>query len=483
MEWMTSAQAREMLEVALAGERKQKVADAFRLVLQQRPGLVALEEVVQKLMGRSGATILELEMQAIADSLDTDREPRRCPNCGKMADFKSRRSRELESSIGPLQFFRHIHHCLCGSTFGPADAAIGIKPGTHLSPRMRALTEKFGREAGSFKLARELMAETVTSAAASTIGLVIARNGEEAIARDRQQVKEVRRAPRNAPLVPDPATRDDTLIIECDGGAGPCRPKDGERRRADAGTHRDDDASHVSEAGRSPRPRTTHREMKIGAIYMQRDRIEKPSASPDQPPRGQIVRSFMQSWIGHWTEFGRLLWTLAITVGLRSAKRVVLIGDGSKWIDDLQREFFPRAIRILDFWHAIEHLAKVGRVALGDSPPFQKWLAQQRHRLRHGHLDAVLAAVRSLETHRAKGLKKAIRDTLGYLEPRRQQMDYPRFVALGLPIGSGLIEGRIKNEKRRVDSSGMRWDVANLQAMLTLRAHAHNQKATARRAA
>lgn len=35
---------------------------------------------------------------------------------------------------------------------------------------------------------------------------------------------------------------------------------------------------------------------------------------------------------------------------------------------------------------------------------------------------------------------------------------------MGLPIVSGLFEGRIKNAKRRVDSSGMNWEVENLQA-------------------
>lgn len=474
MEWMISAQARAMLEDAFARVRQPKWKAEW-IAMLQAGRLVELEEVVQKMLGHSGAPIVELELQAIADSLDTDREPRVCPRCSKRADLKGRRARKLDSTIGELRYTRHVYSCLCGHTFGPADAAIGIKPGTRLSPRMAALTEEFGREAGSYFSARTLLSRTIASPSVSTIASVIARQGADAIARQREQIAAVRRAPREAPLVPDAATRDDTLIIECDGGTAPCRPRDGLPP-----TTRDDDAASAT---RAPRPRTQHREMKVGAIYLARDRVVPRDAPADRALRGRILRSWMHSWIGHWSDFGRLLWTLAITVGLRRAGRVVLIGDGAAWIDQLQREFFPRAIRILDFWHALEHVAAPGRLALGTGARFTAWLAEQRHRLRHGELDAVLAALTSLASTRAAGLRRSIRESVSYLSSRRAQLDYPRFVALGLPIGSGLIEGRIKQEKRRVDSSGMRWEVTNLQSLLTLRAHAHNRKATARRAA
>jgi hypothetical protein len=50
-------------------------------------------------------------------------------------------------------------------------------------------------------------------------------------------------------------------------------------------------------------------------------------------------------------------------------------------------------------------------------------------------------------------------------------MDYPRYTAMGLPIGSGIVEGACKTVlKQRLTAAGMRWTPQGAQAMATWRA-------------
>ena len=49
-------------------------------------------------------------------------------------------------------------------------------------------------------------------------------------------------------------------------------------------------------------------------------------------------------------------------------------------------------------------------------------------------------------------------------------MDYPRYEALGLPIGSGEVESACKTlVQKRCKQSGMRWSGGGLQALLRVR--------------
>ena len=59
-----------------------------------------------------------------------------------------------------------------------------------------------------------------------------------------------------------------------------------------------------------------------------------------------------------------------------------------------------------------------------------------------------------------------------YLENNQQHMDYPRYRALGLPIGSGEVEAQCKTlVGARCKQAGMRrWTYRGAEAILRLRA-------------
>jgi hypothetical protein len=77
------------------------------------------------------------------------------------------------------------------------------------------------------------------------------------------------------------------------------------------------------------------------------------------------------------SEFADRVLREATRRGFTEASHCVVLGDGSAWIWNTTKELFPRAIQILDRFHAKEHLSAVGKVIYGDSEPGQKWIQRR----------------------------------------------------------------------------------------------------------
>jgi hypothetical protein len=190
-----------------------------------------------------------------------------------------------------------------------------------------------------------------------------------------------------------------------------------------------------------------------------------------------VVRTAGVSYFSRLTDsetFGRLALVETHRRGLATAGTVAAVLDGSVWLQALVDLHRPDAIRILDFPHAVESLSAAVQATLGvGAVATAAWLARHAHELKTGDPDAVLAAVRALPVHDAvdPAAAETIRDeTLGYLEARRAQIAYARFQALGLPIGSGMVESANKLVvEERLKGPGMHWARANVDPMLALR--------------
>lgn len=172
--------------------------------------------------------------------------------------------------------------------------------------------------------------------------------------------------------------------------------------------------------------------------------------------------------------FARLAWGELYRRGTPTAGVVAGVMDGSEWLQGFLDYHRPDAIRILDFPHAVEHLAAAAQVTFGPGTVATcAWLEAQRHTLRHGEPGDVLAALRALPTAAApdSASAEAVRDaTLGYLTKRWAQIQYLTFAAEGYPIGSGIVEsGNKLVVEARLKGSGMHWARANVDPMLALR--------------
>jgi hypothetical protein len=160
--------------------------------------------------------------------------------------------------------------------------------------------------------------------------------------------------------------------------------------------------------------------------------------------------------------------------GTYGAQTVCAVMDGAEWLQKFVDWHVPKAVRILDFPHAAEHLTLAAQAAFGSgTAEASEWLATWRHELRHGDPDRVLAALRELPTNEATDPLAATQtrdEVLGYLEKRRAQIAYAEFVAAGYPIGSGMVESANKLVvEARLKGSGMHWARGNVNPILALR--------------
>jgi hypothetical protein len=58
----------------------------------------------------------------------------------------------------------------------------------------------------------------------------------------------------------------------------------------------------------------------------------------------------------------------------------------------------------------------------------------------------------------------------GYFTAHANRMKYDEYLAAGLPIATGVIEGACRHlVKDRLERTGMRWSASGAQAMLSLR--------------
>jgi hypothetical protein len=82
--------------------------------------------------------------------------------------------------------------------------------------------------------------------------------------------------------------------------------------------------------------------------------------------------------------------------GLRKAQTVLVMGDGGNGIDPLSERERLHDQRIVDYYHAVEHLYDATRAALGKETPDALALAGQlKDHLWDGEVDQVILILKS----------------------------------------------------------------------------------------
>jgi len=184
-------------------------------------------------------------------------------------------------------------------------------------------------------------------------------------------------------------------------------------------------------------------------------------------------KTHTNSYFSRQSEYHHFAEQAQIEVWRRQVKRsreVCALNDGADWIPPGITAFRPDAVRILDFYHAAEHLATAGGAAFGEgSCEFQAWFDSQRLELKAGDPDKVLADLAQLAIDHPEQAV-TINDTQGYFTKRRDAICYAAFQQAGWPIGSGPGEAAHKVViQSRMKGAGMRWAEPNVDRMAAMR--------------
>lgn len=157
---------------------------------------------------------------------------------------------------------------------------------------------------------------------------------------------------------------------------------------------------------------------------------------------------------------------------------MVLVDGNESQIKSLRKVFRRYGIRgptmVLDFIHVTEYIWKAGIALQGEgSAQLDSWVSKHLLSLLHGRSSQVAAGIRRSATLRELDPEKreAVDRCANYLLKNAGYVRYHEFLARGLPIATGVIEGACRYlVKDRMGVTGARWSLAGAEAVLRLRA-------------
>ncbi len=129
---------------------------------------------------------------------------------------------------------------------------------------------------------------------------------------------------------------------------------------------------------------------------------------------------------------------------------------------------------IVDLIHVIEYLWKTGRAFHPQSgPELEKWVQHRLLKILEGKAGLMAGGMRRSAT--LKKLTDKQREPVDicakYLKNKAPYLKYDRYLDLGFPIATGVIEGACRHlVKDRMDITGAKWRLTSAEAVLRLRA-------------
>ena len=159
------------------------------------------------------------------------------------------------------------------------------------------------------------------------------------------------------------------------------------------------------------------------------------------------------------------------------AQRWAVLVDGSgyqlKIVRLVAREYEVQATIVLDFIHVCEYVwgAAWSLFAEGDAAA-ETWVRTRLREILRGRSSLVAAGMRRSATRRGLSAKErqGVEKCANYLLKYRDYLHYDEYLAAGLPIATGVIEGACRHlVKDRMELTGARWRLAGAEAVLRLR--------------
>jgi len=404
---------------------------------QHRPSsMTDLEHAAQAL----GKRIAQVALSHLLEESGTgyDRSSRSCP-CGGKQRFERFSQRTLRTLMGEVTYKRAYYRCRsCGASCFPLDEQIHqsqreISPGVE---RAVALLSAHLSFVESSRVLSELTGVSLSARQIETVAESIGSEAEQLQKQDEQLSAGQGLVESSGPNQPEVKT----YVVEMDGVQ--VGLQDG-----------------------------SFQEVKCGIVYELSQRVEISEGRWELLNRKRCVVR------GDVLAFRTRLWALCSRVGITEKDQVIVIGDGAQWIDQTAQIMFPKAKRILDYYHASQRVWEVGNARWGEATPqARQWAKARLRRLKDGEAVAVISSIKRLKMK--AGEAESVRSgAMNYLSNRIQQMQYGEYQKQGWPIGSGAVESSCKQlVTARCKQAGMRWSQSGVDAILALRCFVVNER-------
>ncbi len=415
--------------VATMTERMTTLTRTLSTWMQEQPHTLAeVEQHVVGLLKELGATLVAGLCSLAAPAVPS---PTVACSCGQQAVYQRQRKAQVTTLLGPISIRRSYYLCAaCGHGQHPLDAQLQFCAGSR-SAALDELLALLGATQDSFVEAAHVLERlTLVHVSATSV-----RDATEQLGTLLQSQHARPLAQQPASLAARPSTTGcaSPLYITMDGVL-----------------------AHLHERGWS--------EIKVGCCYQTRSRVDRTHAERVD------IRAHSASYVSaleQATSFGWRLWEEAVRRGVMSSEEVVVLGDGAHWIWNIAETHFPRAVQILDWYHASEYVWNAASAIWGEA-------SEQRVRWAECQLDAlweskVKDVLVELEQWRERA--EAVEAALSYYTTHQGRMDYASYRARGLQIGSGSVESACKQlVSTRLKQAGMIWDAQGAEAVAVVRA-------------
>lgn len=419
----------------------------------------ALERSMQRLVLASDQTLGHLEVQAAHDVQEllrqaiqrgaqakADATPPTCPVCGqRLSRLCSGHARTFQSRYGEITVARTRGYCKrCRKWRTPADAALGLEESAGYSPAVQDMAAL---------LASKMPVEDASAVLEHLTGVPLPR-----ATLDREAKRQGQRAQRLRTTLDQQAAtgrKQQELTLE------PYQMI----LQLDAWNIRERDAWGNSAAlrRRGQSPERWHW-VYTGTCFRLDHRGHTDGGRPVITERGFVAT---RAGIDGLRE---QLHAEALRRGLGQAAGALVIADGAVWIWRLAEDRWPAARQRLDFYHAVQHLAAVGRTLFGeDAEQLKAWLKPLVQQLKNESAVKVIRQLEQVLNALPEGPGAvAVQREVDYLREHQERMDYRAAQRAGEPIGSGPVEATCRQAQCRFKRPGQFWSQAGDEALLCL---------------
>jgi len=375
-----------------------------------------------------GGETLAAAVEALPQETTT---PKPCPKCGTPAPVKARnRSRTVLTVAGGLRLTRNYHHCRCGTGFYPRDLELKLPEEGEVSDAMERRILDFGINDTFESVAERWSIHYPTLISSNLVRRVMDRVGlrcEAASSEERLQRAALQPPEALAPM----------LIVAADGSMLLTREE-------------------------------AWKEAKVAVVAR-----STPFRQDDEDQRCCIDASRYVAVLGAQSEFKKALSAALLVERADEVPLVVWLGDGARGNWTVASELCPLAIQVLDVPHAVHWGVQCGKALLGEAhPALPLWEARIRHLLDADSPDAVVAELMDCLPYASTAEHlAALDDVIGYYRSNQKRMRYRSFRAMGLPVGSGIVESAHRHVLQvRMKRAGQRWGIQRARRMVRLRA-------------
>lgn len=173
-------------------------------------------------------------------------------------------------------------------------------------------------------------------------------------------------------------------------------------------------------------------------------------------------------------EFGRLMRELLIKNDYLFSKHKITLSDGAIGYNEFLQNLVGNAVHILDAMHLKEHLWILGKSLFPDLPNGQHselaeaFVDKSYHLLKTSGFEVFIKYIKKNKPKRKNA--KLWKREINYFDKNKNRLDYPYYIKLHYPLGSGVVEGGIKYVcNKRLKNGSACWRVEHVNGLLKLR--------------